>query len=462
VLWSLALNVMLVASLGTLLLNGNPLLRYDGYYLLADLIEGPNLEQTSRSELFALLGATCAGFNAPRADGLTKRKRLALAAFAAAALACRAALLVGVYFSVRSLLAPYRLEPLSDLLLAIAILAMVVPAAGQLGRRLRAARRRNELRPRRLILSGLVAAGLIAAALFVPLPQWITAPLVIEPQGASHVYATVSGTLQAALPAGTSVRCGQSIAQLVSPELERDAARLASEVRQQTLHVAALEAARGDDPAALAGLPAARQSLADLEQRWQHVRGLLDKLRLTAPQDGIVLPPPQRRQASGPHELAGWTGTPLEPANRGSLLEAGTLVCLVGRPGAVQALAIVEQGDVPLVQLGGQARLAVGQAPRGILRGVVQEVGQQGARDLPIHLTAAGMLPQKRDASGRPLPLQTAYQVRIALVDPPAILPGATGRVRLPVTRQTLAEQALRWLGQTFRFRRSALPLGEG
>jgi len=36
-------NVMLIAGVSTLIFNGNPLLRYDAYYILADLIEIPNL-----------------------------------------------------------------------------------------------------------------------------------------------------------------------------------------------------------------------------------------------------------------------------------------------------------------------------------------------------------------------------------------------------------------------------------
>lgn len=40
-------NVMLVASVSTLLFNGNPLLRYDAYYILADLLEIPNLAARS-------------------------------------------------------------------------------------------------------------------------------------------------------------------------------------------------------------------------------------------------------------------------------------------------------------------------------------------------------------------------------------------------------------------------------
>jgi putative peptide zinc metalloprotease protein len=40
---TMAFNVMLIAGVSTLLFNGNPLLRYDGYYILADALEIPNL-----------------------------------------------------------------------------------------------------------------------------------------------------------------------------------------------------------------------------------------------------------------------------------------------------------------------------------------------------------------------------------------------------------------------------------
>lgn len=42
---SVAYNVILIGSVSTVLFNGNPLLRYDGYYVLADLLEIPNLAQ---------------------------------------------------------------------------------------------------------------------------------------------------------------------------------------------------------------------------------------------------------------------------------------------------------------------------------------------------------------------------------------------------------------------------------
>jgi len=49
---TLAYNAIIVAGVSTVVFNGNPLLRYDGYYILADLLEIPNL----RSRATAYLG----------------------------------------------------------------------------------------------------------------------------------------------------------------------------------------------------------------------------------------------------------------------------------------------------------------------------------------------------------------------------------------------------------------------
>ena len=54
-LHSLAYNVMFVASVSTILFNANPLLRLDGYYILSDLLDIPNLHARSTEHLRYLL-----------------------------------------------------------------------------------------------------------------------------------------------------------------------------------------------------------------------------------------------------------------------------------------------------------------------------------------------------------------------------------------------------------------------
>ncbi|XOV75159.1 MAG: hypothetical protein ACFHWZ_17210 [Phycisphaerales bacterium] len=49
---TLAYNAVLLAGVTTILFNANPLLRYDGYYILSDLFEAPNLYQRSRDAIY--------------------------------------------------------------------------------------------------------------------------------------------------------------------------------------------------------------------------------------------------------------------------------------------------------------------------------------------------------------------------------------------------------------------------
>ena len=51
----LAYNAMFVASVSTVIFNANPLLRYDGYYILSDLLEIPNLRQKSTEYALGLI-----------------------------------------------------------------------------------------------------------------------------------------------------------------------------------------------------------------------------------------------------------------------------------------------------------------------------------------------------------------------------------------------------------------------
>ncbi len=52
---SLAYNAIFLASVTTVLFNGNPLLRYDGYYILSDVLEMPNLRKRASDYLKYLI-----------------------------------------------------------------------------------------------------------------------------------------------------------------------------------------------------------------------------------------------------------------------------------------------------------------------------------------------------------------------------------------------------------------------
>ena len=81
---------MLIAGISTLLFNGNPLLRFDGYYILADLIEIPNLRQRAPANT----SATCSSASvfgvpdAPRVEA-SRGERVWLVVYAIASFVYR-------------------------------------------------------------------------------------------------------------------------------------------------------------------------------------------------------------------------------------------------------------------------------------------------------------------------------------------------------------------------------------
>ena len=55
--------------------NANPLLRYDGYYILSDILEIPNLRQKASTILNRKLGTWCLGLEEPEDPFLPKRQQ---------------------------------------------------------------------------------------------------------------------------------------------------------------------------------------------------------------------------------------------------------------------------------------------------------------------------------------------------------------------------------------------------
>ena len=162
---SVAFNVMLVAGVSTLIFNGNPLLRYDAYYVLADLIEIPNLSSRANRYIGYLFERYLFGakdLEAPQASAGEKRWFLfyALASFIYRTLVSLAIVLfiAGEFFVIGVLLA----------LWAFAMMA-VVPVA-KLAGHLANAPRLARVRGRVAAVSGGLALLLIAAILFVPVP----------------------------------------------------------------------------------------------------------------------------------------------------------------------------------------------------------------------------------------------------------------------------------------------------
>ena len=210
-----AFNVMLTASVSSLLFNGNPLLRYDGYYVLSDAIEVPNLAQRGRQYWSYLMRRYIFGTQGMRDFPATRGERIWFMFYMPVATAYRISVTIGIALFLMS---KYLAAGVALALWGI-IAGVLVPVARGIWSVLSSPDYlRNRLRA--LTISfGLTA---IALALLVRLPM----PLHTEAEGVvwlpddAIVRAGADGFVTAVRAvAGTRVTHGQVVIDGTDPEV---------------------------------------------------------------------------------------------------------------------------------------------------------------------------------------------------------------------------------------------------
>jgi multidrug resistance efflux pump len=313
--------------------------------------------------------------------------------------------------------------------------------------------KRAELRTGRLALTSAVALAALVVILAWPVNYYVRAPLVVMPANAARIYSSIDGTIVSALAAGERVSAGQTIAALENPAVALEVARLAGQRQEQQLRVEHLDRLRGIDPKASEQLPAARAVLASLDARLQERQRDADYLNLKAPTDGTVIAVPRTPlQNDRRDQLPSWSGRPLDDANRGAQIEAGTLLCLVGDPNERSALLLVEDTDASRLSAGQAVRLRLDQMPGQVATGKVVEVSRREAD----HQAEAGeshdMLATLFAGLVAPGGKRAHYQVRVQLDDlPQQLVIGGRGTAKVAAERITLARSIWRFLAKTFR-----------
>jgi putative peptide zinc metalloprotease protein len=459
-----AMNIMIICTLNTLLVNGNPLMRYDGYYIASDLWETPNLWQRSREVLRRLAADwLLTGRNAGRAgspgseiDPLIRRgQRPWLALYAAASKVYMAFVAMAIVWGLVQLLYPYHLQNVAYAVGGIVLAGVLFGPINEACQTIRNPVRRRELRGGRLASVSALILAAVVVVLSLPVNYYVKAPFVLLPEGAARIYAMSPGTLVDVLPAGTHVRHGETVVTVANWDIERELAKLEGEQRLRQMRVEHLERLRGHDRQANDELPTARAALADVARRLEERRFEAQRLTLKAPADGVVLPAPRQSEPQPEQptsRLAAWTGSLLEPANGGAHVEPGTLVCLVGDPERLTAVALVDDVDIKRLAAGQSAELCIDQRPGQIFDGEVVDVARHDARDGHQARNGRGDVAQLFAGLVPPEKTGALYQARVHFnAESAPLVMGGRGEAKIATERITLARRILRYLAQTFR-----------
>ncbi len=262
---SVAYNALLITGASTLLFNGNPLLRFDAYYVLSDFLQIPNLASRGTQRIAYLARKYLLGMEEDAPLSSDRGERAWLIVYSLAAFVYR----VVITFSIAIFVA--------GKLFIVGVVLALLAAYNMLGKPLvsivKFFFRNPEARRKRLRAIGVSMLFLLVLwlLLFVmPVPRMTVAHGIVQWPDDVRVLAESDGLMRRLLvPSGTRVARGQPIAELfnsqIVAELEQARGRLAElEVRRST---AVARVRPGEVKALNEETRSTRQEIRRLEQR---------------------------------------------------------------------------------------------------------------------------------------------------------------------------------------------------
>ncbi|VTT97087.1 m50 family : Multidrug resistance efflux pump OS=Singulisphaera acidiphila (strain ATCC BAA-1392 / DSM 18658 / VKM B-2454 / MOB10) GN=Sinac_6853 PE=4 SV=1: Peptidase_M50 [Gemmataceae bacterium] len=452
---NIALCVMVLCSVSTVMFNANPLMKFDGYYMLADWIEVPNLREKSTKFLNNVFLSRALGVEVPPEAYMAPWRKWLFVAYAIGSWVYRWVVMFGILWFLADFLGP-KLKVLSQMLALASLASMFVIPVYKIGKSIHQRGRLPDMKATRVYATAAVAAALTAAFFLVPLPVSRvrdTGLVVIDPSAAEAVALEEPARLVELAPGvrpGAWVSRGQALGVFQSDELDLELDRMTKyrdgQRQSSKLHEAAVSAARseGNESAikrhkieaeqALLRASTAQFTLDRLTARWEA------SSKLRAPRDGVLVACPA-------------------PDERGKLFDRGFSdappVFSVGDPTKLIVRVAVSPPDFRLLSddLAERGELAATVFVKGRtdreFRGTVRRLPAQNAATVPIQLTQRGGGPLAVKPGGDPnvlQPLAQVYLVDVELADPDAAIdPGQLAVVKVHAKWRSAAW----WVGRT-------------
>ncbi|MCG8560479.1 MAG: PqqD family peptide modification chaperone [Hyphomicrobiales bacterium] len=277
---AVAFSVMITAGVSTLLFNGNPLLRFDGYYAFSDAIEIPNLGRRANAYIGFLFQRYAFGRKEAQSPAISAGEAPWLFSYAIAAFCYRIVIVTGIILLVAD-----SFFALGTLLAILAVLQMVViPLAKTFAFVIRDP---GLMTVRRRALSVTAVLLLLVAALVftLPVPYRMVAQGIVWRPDQSRILAAAPGFIESVLvQAGEHVAARQPVARLSNSQLSARVAELDGKVKALQ---ASLTAVVTKGPTAMAQV---REQLAHANAALTRARRRVAELTVSAPANGRFVP----------------------------------------------------------------------------------------------------------------------------------------------------------------------------
>jgi len=321
---TMAFNVMLIGGVSTLLFNGNPLLRFDGYYIFSDLIEIPNLGLRANAYLFYLIQKHLFKIDDIESPVIVASEAKWLLGYAVLSFAYRMVVSLGI-----ALFLATRVFAIGLVMALWAVVAIVLVPGFKGLRFLATSVRLRGLRRRACTIVGGGAAAILAILFLIPLPYATVAEGVVVAPGQAEVRAQTSGFVTAvAVSPGSDVKAHQLLISLEDPILATKVAVIGArreETRQRLDAVKEVDRVQAKMFA---------EEEAHLDQQLAVARDLEQHLEVTSAQRGRFILAPDEDAAGLP----------------GRFIKRGDLLGYVIRDQDPVVRVLVPQGDIDLIR----------------------------------------------------------------------------------------------------------------
>lgn len=211
-----------VTLAGTLAINASPLMRFDGYYLLADWLGLANLQDRAFAMARWRLRRVLLGLDEPPPEALPPGLRRRMLLYAYVAWIYRLALFAGIALMVYH----FFFKALGIVLFAVEVGWFILRPVG-----LEAFewwRRRRNLRPNARLLATIVGLAALVLLLSVPWRGTVEAPALLHAGERIRLYPPFAGRIEEVLVReGDTVAAGQPVLRLATPDLDHQAGQAA-------------------------------------------------------------------------------------------------------------------------------------------------------------------------------------------------------------------------------------------
>lgn len=466
----LCLNVMFISSLSTIVFNMNPLLRYDGYYLLSDLLEIPNMRQKATKIMTQKASSWFLGMEQQEDPFLPKRNQTWFALYTIGAVSYRWVVTASILFFVYHFFDAYGLKVIAQIIAAMSLYGLLIAPLWKVAKFFWVPGRIYRVKKKRFYLSLSGVLALIAGFCFIPFPYSIYAPAVIELRSdettTANVLAPKSGGVMTEILVedGDCVKAGDVLARLKNPRLDAELLTMQGQRRETEREIQMCEQL-GANQEAVARLQELRARLVGLRKAILELQAERTQLELRAPIDGVVVSPYWRVDRENKFEdmsseLRQWEGTPLSPRNLNVTLEPGTHVCSVGDPAKLEAIVVVDQSKIDFVEPGGLVKVKLTERPSETLIckvNAVDDVERQKMENAPFQLSVKGGGPIATETveGGEERPQSASFRVRVDLdsTDEMEIKVGMTAKAKIKARPQTLLQRLIRLAREVFNFK---------